>query len=152
VYGLLRHATAPSGSTLYLPRPDRLPLRNVPIVGKIGPHSSDDELGRAVDLAAHGSVASGLRVDLTDEDPEAVRQLGGRLAQAIELRKFPRDRTLVVLVTANIGKALGNYITRWGTLDLDLIVVDEVPSRDAQFVRLGRVCEGAVPISLYGMQ
>ena len=152
VYGLLRHATAPSGATLYLPHPERLPLRHVPIVGRIGPESSDDELFRAVDLAARGAVAGCLQVDLREEDAAAVRGLGGRLGRAIESLPFPCDRTLVVLAAANVGKAFGNYVTQWGTLDVDLIVVDEVPPRDSQFVRLGRVCEGTVPISLYGMR
>ncbi len=152
VYGLLRHATAPSGATLYLPHPERLPLRNVPIVARIGPESSDDEIGRAVELAARSAVAACLRVDLSEEDAAAVRHLGERLGRALVSLPFPRDRTLVGLVEANVGKAFGNFVARWGTLEVDLIVVDEVPPRDAQFVRLGQVCEGAVPISLYGMR
>ena len=58
----------------------------------------------------------------------------------------------MLLVPANFGKVLGNYITRWGTLDEDLIVVDEVPLGDGQFVRLGRTREGVVPLWLYAIR
>jgi ethanolamine utilization protein EutA len=62
---------------------------------------------------------------------------------------MPPDHVLVLLVPANLAKVLGGYITRWGTMNTDLIVVDEVPKRDAQFVRLGRVRQGVVPLWLY---
>jgi ethanolamine utilization protein EutA len=152
VYGLLRHATELSGTTLYLAHPERLPLRDVPIVGKIGPESGDDQLGAALQLAARASRAACLQIDLTQQDAGRAKQLGERLASAIEMHAFPRDRTLVLLVPANVGKVLGGYVTRWGSLDVDLVVADEVPLRDAQFVRLGRMCDATLPVSLYGMR
>jgi ethanolamine utilization protein EutA len=78
--------------------------------------------------------------------------VGERLAAALAARQQPLQRPLVLLLEANLGKVLGGYATRWGTLDVPLVVVDEVPPRDAQFVRLGRPVEGTVPLSLYGIR
>src|SRR5207245_8362175 len=44
VYGLLRHTTQVSGSTLFLPNPAVLPLRDLPILGRITPASTDEQI------------------------------------------------------------------------------------------------------------
>jgi ethanolamine utilization protein EutA len=152
VYGLLRHSTDLSGTTLYLPEPGRLPLKNVPIIGRISPESSDEQLEQALELASRGAGAACLQVELEQYDVDRVRRLGTRLADLLEARPLPPQQVLVLLVPINLGKILGGYITRWGTVPLDLIVVDEVPYRDAQFVRLGRSCEGVVPLWLYAVR
>jgi ethanolamine utilization protein EutA len=152
VYGLLRHSTELSGSTLYLPCPGRLPLKNVPLVGRFGPATSDEQLAHLLDLAAHSEPAACLEVELNHPTVEVVRDLGGRLAKLLAAKPLPPGRTLVLLVPANSGKALGNYITRWGTLEVDLIVIDEVPLGEGQFVRVGRAREGVVPLWLYAVQ
>ncbi len=152
VYGLLRHGTELSGSTLYLPRPEVLPLKNVPIVGRFGSDATDVELARLLDLAARSLPAGCIQIELAGDDPAAVRKLAGRISSLMQARPAPPERPLVLLVQANLGKVLGNYVTRWGTLKMELIVIDEVPSRDAQFVRLGRLQEGTVPLALYGMR
>ncbi len=152
VFGLLRHSTQLSGTTLYLPDPARLPLKNVPIVGRIGPTSTDEQLTQAIELAGRAAGAACLQVDLEQFDLELVRGLGTRLAERLASRPLPAGQTLVLLVPINLGKVLGGYITRWGTLPLELIVVDEVPYRDAQFVRLGRWQEGVVPLWLYAVR
>jgi ethanolamine utilization protein EutA len=149
VYGLLRHSTELSGATIYLPHPEQLPLKNVPIVGRVGPQATEEQLAQALELVSQSVPAAGLQVELERQDLEAVRGLGNRLAKLLAARSLARDVTLVLLVPSNLGKVLGGYITRWGTLDVSLIVVDEVPLRDAQFVRLGRPREGIVPLWLY---
>src|SRR5205823_2563194 len=50
-FGLLRHTTELSGSTVYLPRADRLPLKNVPIVGRIGISTSASQLESLLEIA-----------------------------------------------------------------------------------------------------
>jgi ethanolamine utilization protein EutA len=149
VYGLLRHSTELSGSTIYLPNRQRLPLKNVPIVGRLDVTSTAEQVAQVLDLAARGTPAACVQIELDPPSLCAVRTLGSRLAEALETRPYPPDRVLVLLVPVNLGKALGNYATRWGTLNVDLIVVDEVPLRDAQFVRLGRSQQGVVPVWLY---
>jgi ethanolamine utilization protein EutA (predicted chaperonin) len=58
---------------------------------------------------------------------------------------------LIILVETNIGKALGNYICDWGQLDYNLIVIDEVALRSAQFAHIGRVHQGMIPVSFFGL-
>jgi ethanolamine utilization protein EutA len=56
-----------------------------------------------------------------------------------------------LLVRENLGKVLGHYVTQWGTLPLNLVVIDEVAVRDAQFVQLGALRSQVVPVSFYGL-
>jgi ethanolamine utilization protein EutA len=151
VLGLLRHSTELSGSTLYLPHPERLPLENVPIVGQIDEHCSSDQIVPLLQLAAAAEHAAAIQVDLP-QDLAAVRQVGELLATALANNPLPAGTTLVLLLESNLGKALGNYVTRWGKLEVDLIVIDEVPRRDAQFLRLGRPRETVVPLWLYAVR
>ena len=140
------------GTTIYLPRPDRLPLKNVPLVGQIDADTSDDRLRQLLELAARAKPAGCLRVDLDPDKVDSVRTIGGRLAKLLADGAFPGGQTLVLLTGGNAGKALGNYITGWGASEADVIVIDEVPRREAQFVRLGRMREGLVPLWFYAVQ
>jgi ethanolamine utilization protein EutA len=65
---------------------------------------------------------------------------------------YPENQPLVILVEANIGKALGQYCSNWGEIMPQLIVIDEVPLRHAQFVQLGRLHQHMLPVSFYGMK
>ena len=150
VYGLLRHATQSAGATVHLPQPERLPLKNVAIVGRLTPQSTDVEIQRTLDLAMRG-VAGCVWVDLAEDDSQATVDLANRVSRELAALPHSGDRTLVVLVPANLGKVFGGYVSRWGSLAVDLIVLDEVSPRDAQFVRIGRPVDGAVGVSLYGM-
>ena len=152
VYGLLRHSTELSGATIYLPHPKLLPLKNVPIVGSIGASSTDDELDRALELAAHGAGATCLHAQLEQDDLPALRTSGRAAGGAIVGLEARTGRVLVLLVPANVGKVFGNYLTAWGTMDVELIVIDEVPWRNAQWVRLGRMRENVVPLMLHAVR
>jgi ethanolamine utilization protein EutA len=151
VLGLLRHSTELSGATLYLPHPERLPLENVPIIGQIDTQCSSDQIVSLLQLAAAAGHAAAIQIDLP-QDLAAVRQVGELLATALANNPLPAGLTLVLLLESNLGKALGNYVTRWGKLEVDLIVIDEVPRRDAQFLRLGRPRETVVPLWLYAVR
>jgi ethanolamine utilization protein EutA len=151
VLGLLRHSTELSGSTLYLPHPERLPLENVPIVGQLDEHSSSDRFVSLLELVAAAGHAAAIQVDLP-QDLSAVRQVGELMATALASHPLPDGLTLVLLLESNLGKALGNYVTRWGKLEVDLIVIDEVPRRGAQFLRLGRRRETVAPLWLYAVR
>jgi ethanolamine utilization protein EutA len=151
VLGLLRHSTELSGATLYLPHPERLPLENVPIVGQIDRHSRSEQIARLLQLAAASGHAAAIQVDL-QQDLAAVRQVGELVAMELASHPLPTGLTLVLLLESNLGKALGNYVARWGKLEVDLIVIDEVPRRDAQFLRLGRLREAVVPLWLYAVR
>jgi ethanolamine utilization protein EutA len=152
VLGLLRHATDVSGATLFLQRPERLPLADVPLVGSISPDTSDEELGYLLEFIARSPRGGGLFVSLGKEAGASVRELGQQLAQTCRAIEFPPERPLVLLVAENLGKTLGHYITEWGAAPLNLIVIDEITARDAQFVHIGRPREQVVPVSFFGLR
>lgn len=149
VFGLLRHSTELSGSTIYLPRPERLPLANVPLVGRVTRETPAEDLAAWLQLAGTCSPAAALQIELDEQDLPALRQLVERLRGHLDPWPLAPGVTLVLLVPANLGKTLGNMLTAWGTMKADLIVIDEVPQSDAHFVRLGRLRESVVPVWLY---
>lgn len=150
-YGLLRHATQLSGATLFLPRPERLPLRDLPILARLSPASADAEIEHAVDLFRRSSRGCCLEIAFDDVSASALRHLGGRLAGALRRAGPIPDHPLVLLTAQNAGKALGGYVTGWGALPVDLLVIDEVQARGARFVQLGRMRDRVLPVSFYGM-
>jgi ethanolamine utilization protein EutA len=150
VYGLLRHATEISGSTLYLPNPAILPLPDLPILGNVSVTSPDEDLSALIELAGRSERGACLRVAVGSFEAAAVRAVGTRIAAALERNAFPPGRALVLLASENVGKVLGQYAGRWGTLPVELMVIDEVPDRNAQYVRLGRPRQQVVPVSFYG--
>lgn len=150
-YGLLRSLTRLSGSTLYLPRPSILPLDDLPIFGRISPTSTDAQIQASLGLVRRSARGGGLAVSLAGRELAGVKAIAGRLAQALSALDFPAFLPLVLLVSENVGKALGGYVTSWGRLPVTLVVLDEVAPQDARFVQIGRMEEQVVPVSFYGM-
>jgi len=151
VYGLLRKNTEVSGSTLHLPDPRMLPLSDLPILGTITPASSDDELRALIDLAGRSDPGACLRVEIGSHDAGSVRAVGNRMAAILQASSFPAARTLVLLVHENVGKILGQYASRWGALPVQLVVIDEVSTRQARYARIGRPRQQVVPVTFYGL-
>ena len=151
VYGLLRHSTQVSGNTLFLPNPGVLPLRNVPIFGSISPQSTDDEIRHGLELVRRSGQGGCLSVRLPMEENSRVRELGGRVARLLRDDAFPASTPLVLLVDRNLGKALGHCVTDWGRLACNVVVVDEISFRRAQFLQIGRMQNQVVPVSFHGM-
>jgi ethanolamine utilization protein EutA len=151
VYGLLRHSTDVSGSTLFLPRPDILPLADLPILGKVSVASTDAQLRDIFDLVLRSRPGGCVRVEIGGDGAAVVRALGSKLAAALRTLSFPAAHPLVLLVRENAGKVLGHYVSEWGRLPLCLVVIDEVTARDAQYVHIGRPRDQVVPVSFYGL-
>jgi ethanolamine utilization protein EutA len=151
VYGLLRHSTEVSGSTLFLPRPEVLPLCDVPILGSLNAASTAQRVRDVFDLVRRSGRGGCVQVRLGTHDAAPVRVLGERMASVLRDMAFPKDRPLVLLVEENLGKVLGQYVTQWGAMPLNLIVIDEVSNRRAQFVRIGAPRSQVVPVSFYGL-
>lgn len=149
--GLMRHCTDVSGSTLFLPHPDILPLSDIPVFGTIKSESAGDQILALLDLVRHSTRGGCLIIELTSPSAADVREIGERLSAILDSLHFTADQLLVLLVRENIGKALGNFVTNWQQRPLNLIVIDEVPPRDAQYLRLGRPHRGNVPVSFYGL-
>jgi ethanolamine utilization protein EutA len=151
VYGLLRHSTEVSGSTLFLPRPEFLPLADVPILGRLSASSAPAQIHDIVELVRRSPGGGCVQVEMGGQGATAVRALGQRIAKVLREDSFPASHPLVLLVPENLGKALGHYVTEWGALALKVVVIDEVAVRDAQYVRIGAQHGQVVPISFYGL-
>jgi ethanolamine utilization protein EutA len=150
VYGLLRHATEVSGSTLFLGAPAILPLSELPVLGRVRGNSADSELRDALTLVRQSGRGGCVQVRIGSHAAAAVRELGGRIARILQEDAFPATRPLVLLVEENLGKVLGQYVTRWGAMPLSVLVIDEVSLRDAQFVQIGAPRNQVVPVIYHG--
>lgn len=153
VQGLTLNSTEISGTTLFLLGDDTLPLRDLPVVASVSASSAPSALLDALNLAGRSQRGACLQLVWNGAHPsfEDVKQLGGALSHALDTADLPSDASLVILTNANVGKALGNYATAWRSTARRLIVIDEIPERNALFVNLGRMRNGVVPVSFYGM-
>jgi ethanolamine utilization protein EutA len=173
VYGLLRHATQVSGSTLFLPTPGMLPLSDLPVLGTVSPASTDHHLREVFGLVLKSRRGACVQVELEERDAtiatsrmdgppqelancnghDAVRLriMGGRLTATLKALSFPTAHPVVLLLRQNVGKALGHYVTEWGAFPVRLLVIDEIATRAAQYIHIGRPRDQVVPISYYGL-
>ena len=151
VVGLTLHSTEISGNTVYLPNPDCLPLRDLPIIAKLAADSSIEQWQSAFALAAKRQSGACMQITACNNSLEQVRAIVAQIKDALHTNQYAPCQPIVILVEANIGKALGNYISNWGQLDYNLMVIDEVALRDAHFVHIGRVQQGMIPVSFYGL-
>ncbi len=151
VYGLLEHATVISGSTLFVSRPELLPLRDLPILGSISSQSSPIALHDALLLLRRSPGGGALRVRLFTAGLHELRTLGVRLQESIRALHFPPTHPIVLLLAENLGKVLGAYVTGFSALNINLLVLDEISVRSARFVQLGRLQDQVIPVSFYGL-
>jgi ethanolamine utilization protein EutA len=151
VYGLLQHSTQLSGNTLFLPDPSVLPLRDVPIIGSISLTSSDEDVCGSLDLIRRSPKGGCLRVKLAANGESTVAELGRRLARILEKNCLPARHPLILVMEENLGKVFGNYVTGWGRIPCNVVVIDEIRLRNAQFVQIGSLRNHIVPVSFHGM-
>lgn len=153
VCGLTLHATEVSGATLHLSGTVALPLRALPILACLPPDAPPERLREAVALVARTTAGGCIRIgggaDLGTA--AAVRTLGTQIAEALAAAPQDAARPLVLLLADNAAKAVGLYATDFGRAPTPLLVIDEVPDRPAQFVRIGKAHGGMVPISFFGL-
>lgn len=152
VYGLTMHSTDISGATVFQSEKIGLPLRDLPILGTFDMQTPVSRLSDLLTIARRHP--SGFCLRLTSDTPPnlaTIRATGERIATALEEARLPSDLPLIILTDHNIGHTLGSYITRWGALPVNLMVLDEVPVRDARFVRIGLPHNIVFPVSFYGM-
>ncbi len=149
VYGLALNSTEISGSSVYLPNPDLLPLNDIPILAKLpidAPIKVWQEVLLLASTHANGACLQITQANINLRQIRDFSQMFSKEIAAIQLKK-----PIILLIEGNMGKTLGNYITNWGKLGIQLVVIDEIVTRDAHFVNLGKVRQGVVPVSFYGM-
>jgi ethanolamine utilization protein EutA len=150
VYGVALHATEVSGATIHVDAA-RLPLRDLPVVARLGAGAEPERLLAAIRLVArteHGGCvqfAAGAAQGL-----DRVRELGARLAGALE--ELPAGHVLVVLLEEDAAAALGGYATGWRGDGASLVVLDQMVPRDAAFVTVGSARHGVVPVAFHGLR
>ncbi len=151
-FGLLRHSTQVSGSTMFLSDPSILPLRDLPIFGTIAAELPQAQWHTIRELLQRSANGGCVQIEMMHQDAASVRALGTRIAESLRSVDFSSGQPLVIIVPGNVGKALGHYITEWGARPLKLVVIDEIAAANAQFVHIGRLHDRVVPVSFYGLQ
>lgn len=151
VQGLTIHSSEISGTTLYLPHPGVLPLNDVPILGTIEDATSDGDLSFLIGLTQRAAGGGCLAVKFGKTDTASVKALAERIARVLDQLVAPAPKAIVLLTAGDVGKTLGQYATRWGRVPVELIVIDEIPDRPAQFATLGSPQHGLVPVSFHGL-
>ncbi len=158
VYGLALHSTEISGTTIFLSDSDVLPLNDIPIVTNLNLNANSEEVSQALKMVkkcSHGGcikIESDLKTQTGKDMVKCVKRIGTSLVQAIEKQNFKKTIPLILLVDKNFGKTLGNYATCWKTIDINLVVIDEIPDRDGHFVNIGQIHNNVIPVSFYGVR
>jgi len=152
VFGLLRHSTHVSGSTVFLPHAEDLPLRDLPILGTLSERSPPAHLNELIRLARASPRGGGLRLIVENASNDSIKDIAGRLTQAMQAQDFPPRQSLVLFVAQNLGKVLGNYITAWGTQPWHVMVIDEISCQDAQYAHIGGLRDRVIPVSFFGLR
>ena len=154
VTGLALNSTQVSGSSIYLQSPALLPLHDMPILAKLPFDAPIEAWQQALSQAKTrdkilNNGGACLQITQLPQNLQKVRAFAHMLSS--EITKQNLNMPLILLIESNLGKTLGNYITNWGKLSLQLVVIDEVATRDAHFVNLGKLQQCLIPISFYGM-
>jgi len=153
LYGLTLHNTEISGHTIFLPNTERLPLSNLPIIAKLSLNMPSEQWQSAFQLSCRHKQGACIQIiNFSLPSLKDIQQLSEKIQSYFIDCIYPENQPLVILVEANIGKALGQYCSNWGEIMPQLIVIDEVPLRHAQFVQLGRLHQHMLPVSFYGMK
>ena len=149
VVGLALNSTEVSGSSIYLPKPDLLPLHDIPILANLSFDAPMENWQQVLAQASARSHGACLQITQLTQNLQQVRAFAHMFSAEVVTSNLKKP--LVLLIEGNLGKTLGNYITNWGNLGIQLIVIDEIATRDAHFVNLGKLQQGVIPVSFYGM-
>ncbi|HVK64452.1 MAG TPA: ethanolamine ammonia-lyase reactivating factor EutA [Polyangium sp.] len=150
VFGMMRHSMDISGATVFLSSADVLPLRDLPILGRL---ESDADAGRVhtlLGLVRESQAGGCLRIEGAGPSLVALRRLGALLGDAWKACPLRPEQALVLFVAENVGKTLGQYVSDWGKSPVKLVVIDEVAVKDARFAQIGRMKDHVVPVWYYG--
>jgi len=156
VIGASQFTVQVSGKTIYLPKPDILPVHNVPVV-HIGMDLSGDFDADAMAEAIRGTMKN---MDLDPRsrmaiafawngDPEHSRLMtAGRAIVAAVAPGGIRNDLLLLMIDGDIGKTLGQLLHHELNLPGDIISIDGVQLQELDFVDVGEPISppGVVPV------
>ncbi len=156
VIGAGAHTLSLSGSTIWL-NAQRLPIRNIPVLqpGVEWRQSTPEGLAEAWFLAARqmdlDPAADLYALALPDDLPVAYKEV---VAASDALRQFnerhpQQGRPLIVIASQDLGKALGMELQPQ-LAGRELAVIDEVKTRDGDYVDIGKPFFGGqiVPLTV----
>jgi ethanolamine utilization protein EutA len=130
----------------------QLPLDNVPVLAFLTGQESPSKWQSLLLQARQMACPVCISIHFEKVSALAVKRLGESLRNLLieQLSSMPPLSPLILVVSQNIGHALGSYITEWNRLPLPVIVLDEVPIKEARFVRIGAPLQQVIPVTFYG--
>jgi ethanolamine utilization protein EutA len=156
VIGASQFTVQVSGKTIYLPKPELLPVHNVPVVHV--------DIERAIDTGSEAAAAA-IRAKLSEMDivpdarlalafawtgdPEHTRLTSAAHAiRAATAATGRRDKPLLLMIDGDVGRTFGLLLHDELELRGDVISVDGVHLHDLDFVDVGEPIPpaGVVPI------
>ena len=154
VYGLALHSTEISGTTLYSGSNIILPLQNLPIIAQINSLSNKDEWDLIISKISQYPRGCCIQIihESLDYTYKTIKGIGEKIAFSFKNNKFSTYYPIVILINGNIGKTLGNYACEWNAIPVNLLVIDEINIRNANFVNIGKMHQQIIPVSFYGIQ
>jgi ethanolamine utilization protein EutA len=156
VIGASQFTVQVSGKTIYLPKPDILPVHNVPVV-HVGMNLSGDFDADAMAEAIRGTMKN-MDVEPRSRmaiafawtgDPEHSRLMtAGRAIVAAVAPGGVRNDLLLLMIDGDIGKTFGQLLHHELNLPGDIISIDGVQLQELDFVDVGEPISppGVVPV------
>lgn len=161
VYGMALFNTEISGATIFISHDDLLPLNEIPMLGRL-------RIDESQTLASQQYAQQLLRTQyklggaiFLEWDMSTLEQLKQRSQQLREWIRsiLPKDslhsvaplKPLVFFVQGDVALTFGNYLTQWRAWQHPILIIDDVPHKDASFVNIGRKQHQVVPVSFYGI-
>jgi ethanolamine utilization protein EutA len=152
VIGAAQYTVQVSGSTIFTPQPDLLPLRNLPVLTvRLGEPLSPAGVATAVRQAAHGydaellggPLALAIRWPFGPSHGE-LTALGNGLLQALDGRRAP----LVLAFDRDIARLVGRLLAEELGAKLSLVAVDELDLGAFDYIDVGAplAVSGVVPV------
>ncbi len=149
LYGLAFHSAELSGKTTFISNSIPLPLEDIPSLGVIEPNMKDSEIRIQFSRLAGFQNGAAYHFLLGNLDAKDLMRFSSRVSAILSEFNHNQAKPLIFFVSKNIGLTFGNLITEWRNLHKNLFVLDEVPQRSSQLVRVGRQNKGVVPVHYY---
>ena len=156
VIGASQFTVQVSGKTIYLPKPDVLPVHNVPVV-HIGMELSGDFETEAMAAAIHRKLRD---MDIEPRsrmaiafawtgDPEYSRlKAAGRAIVAATAADGKRNQLLLLMIDGDVGKTFGQLLHDELDFHGDVVSIDGVQLQEFDYVDVGEPISppGVVPV------
>jgi ethanolamine utilization protein EutA len=157
VVGASQFTVQVSGNTVYVTRPDALPIRNIPVVrldsrldGTIDPAAVEARLGRAMmrlDLD-EGETTIALAFKWEGEPSHArLAALAEGIKRALPIT-ITDKRPLILVMEGDVAKTLGRLLRTEFDVEGDVISLDGLQLREFDFIDIGEMVVPAFVVPL----